>query len=116
MLLTGLEHIESEQAFEDALAKNENVMVCCGRMGPMCLPVYDVMEALAPEYPHVAFRDMAFDEPVGRLIRTLPETRGFTGLPFTVYFKDGKVVAATSSIQTMEQVSTILDEHFGAQG
>lgn len=115
MLQTPLEHIESEQAFQETLASNENVMICCGRMGPMCLPVYDVMETLTPDYPHVAFRDMAFDEPVGAVIRSLPETAGFMGLPFTVYFKEGKVVAATSSIQTMDQVTSILDEHFGAQ-
>ena len=116
MLQTVLEHVESEQAFQDTLENNENVMICCGRMGPMCLPVYDVMEALTPDYPHVAFRDMAFDEPVGSLIRGLPETKSFAGLPFTVYFKNGKVVAATSSIQTMDQVTAILDEHFGAEG
>lgn len=116
MLQTGLEHVESERAFEDTLANNENVMICCGRMGPMCLPVYDIMETLTPDYPHVAFRDMAFDEPVARAIRGMPETAGFTGLPYTVYFKEGKVVAATSSIQTVEQVTAILDEHFGAQG
>jgi thioredoxin 1 len=116
MLQTSLEHIESEQAFQDTLAENENVMICCGRMGPMCLPVYDVMDALTPEYRHVAFRDMAFDEPIGRVIRTLPQTANFQGLPFTVYFKHGEVVAATSSIQSMEQVTAILDEHFGTDG
>jgi thioredoxin 1 len=116
MLQTPLEHIESEQAFQDTLDSNENVMICCGRMGPMCLPVYDVMDALTPEYTHVAFRDMAFDEPVGRVIRSLPETAKFQGLPFTVYFKNGKVVAATSSIQSMDQVTAILDEQFSAEG
>ena len=116
MLKTGLEHIESEQAFQDTLAKNENVMVCCGRMGPMCLPVYDIMETLTPDYPHVAFRDMDFDEPVGSAIRGLPETASFAGLPFTVYFKNGKVIAATSSIQTVQQVTAILDEKFSAEG
>ena len=116
MLQTGLEHIESEQTFQDTLANNENVMICCGRMGPMCLPVYDVMETLTPDYPHVAFRDMEFDAPVGKVIRSLPETANFAGLPFTVYFRDGKVVAATSSIQSMEQVTAILDQHFDHQG
>jgi thioredoxin 1 len=116
MLQTGLEHIESEQAFQNVIKENDNVMICCGRMGPMCLPVYDVMETLAPDYQHVAFRDMDFDEPVAQVIRRLPETARFMGLPFTVYFKNGKVVAATSSIQTMEQVTAILDKHFGAQG
>ena len=31
---------------QKVLAENENVMITCGRMGPMCLPVYDVMESL----------------------------------------------------------------------
>jgi thioredoxin 1 len=116
MLQTGLEHVTSEQEFKEVLADNENVMICCGRMGPMCLPVYDIMEAVGPDYPHVAFRDMLFDAPVSQVIRSLPETAGFAGLPFTVYFKDGKVVRATSSIQSMEQVTGILDEQFGAKG
>jgi thioredoxin 1 len=34
------------------------------------------------------------------------------GLPFTVYFKKGKVVEATSSIQSKKQVAEILDLHF----
>lgn len=109
MLDTNLKHIESEESFRTLLANSENVMVCCGRMGPMCIPVYDVMEKLEPKYPHVQFRDMAFDGPVGHLIRNLPECRSFNGLPFTVYFKHGKVVAATGGIQTKKQVTEILD-------
>jgi thioredoxin 1 len=35
------------------------------------------------------------------------------GLPFTVYYKNGKVVAATSSIQSQEQITEILDKVFG---
>lgn len=112
MLDTGLNHIQSEQEFQETLENNENVMVCCGRMGPMCIPVYDVMESIEEDYPHVAFRDMAFDEPVAAVIRSLPQTADFRGLPFTVYFKNGEVVHATSSIQTMEQVTAILDEKF----
>lgn len=112
MLDTGLNHIQSEQEFQETLQNNENVMVCCGRMGPMCIPVYDVMESIEGDYPHVAFRDMAFDEPVAAVIRSLPQTADFRGLPFTVYFKNGEVVHATSSIQTMDQVTAILDEKF----
>ena len=112
MLQTNLEHIETPEGFKETLEQNENVMICCGRMGPMCLPVYAVMESIRDEYAHVAFRDMAFDEPIGMLIRQLPETANFMGLPFTVYFKNGEVVAATSSIQTMDQVTAILDDKF----
>ncbi len=70
------------------------------------------MENLEGKYSQVAFRDLPFDEPVGMNIRRLPECRSFNGLPFVVYFKNGKVVKATSSIQTKPQVTTILDEVF----
>ena len=113
MLKTNLKHITKEQELQTTLQQNKNVMVCCGRMGPMCIPVYGVMEKLEPGYTHVAFRDMDFDEPVSHSIRNLPECRGFQGLPFTVYFKNGKVVKATTSVQSVESVTAILDEEFG---
>jgi thioredoxin 1 len=114
MLQTNLKHIESEGEFQETLKNNENLMVCCGRMGPMCIPVYGVMEDLEEAYPHVAFRDMEFDSPHAHVIRNLPECASFRGLPFTVYFKGGKVVKATSSIQSAEQVSAILEAQFAS--
>jgi thioredoxin len=115
MLQTNLKHILTEQEFQDTLKSNENVMICCGRMGPMCIPVYEVMDELQGEYDHVAFRDMEFDGPIGHLIRNLPECRSFRGLPFTVYFNKGRVVRATSSIQTKGQVTEILDAEFATR-
>jgi thioredoxin 1 len=114
MLQTNLTHITSDPEFKKTLEENENVMICCGRMGPMCLPVYDVMENLEGKYTHVAFRDLAFDGPAAHNIRRLPQVAGFQGLPFTVYFKNGEVVGATSSIQNKGQVKAILDQHFAA--
>lgn len=113
MLSTNLKHIESDDAFHQLLAENPNVMLCCGRQGPMCLPVYDVMDNLQDKYPGVTFRDMSFDGPAAHNIRSLPEVRSFTGLPFTIYFRDGKVATATSSIQSKAQVKAILDREFG---
>ena len=49
LLKTGLQEIETAAELEKLINENENVMVCCGRMGPMCLPVYDVMEELEDE-------------------------------------------------------------------
>lgn len=115
MLQTNLTHILTETDFRETLARNENVMICCGRMGPMCIPVYGVMQEIKDTYSHVAFRDMEFDGPIGHLIRDLPECRGFRGLPFTVYFKNGKVVKATTSIQSATQVREILDSEFGVK-
>jgi len=111
-LPTNLKHVATSDEHSEVINNNENVMICCGRMGPMCVPVYGIMEELRAEYPHVEFRDMLFDNPHAAVIRNLPEARSFMGLPFTIYYKNGKVVAATSSIQTRDQITTILDEQF----
>ncbi len=79
---------------------NENVMICCGRMGPMCIPVYAAMTELKEQYPNVKFADMEFDIPDAEVIRNAPECNGFMGLPFVMYYKNGEVVKATSSIQS----------------
>ncbi len=56
---------------------------------------------------------MDFDGPAANYVRGLPECVGFMGLSFTVYFKNGKAVAATTSIQTREQVKGHLERVFG---
>ncbi|HNR43372.1 MAG TPA: thioredoxin [Bacteroidales bacterium] len=112
MLYTNLKHLETAADLKRAISENENVMVICGRMGPMCIPVYGIAEDLEDEYRHVKFYDMEFDNPEAHIIRSLPEVRGFMGIPFTIYYKEGRVVRATSSIQTMEQVRAILDKEF----
>ncbi|UCG28784.1 MAG: thioredoxin [Bacteroidales bacterium] len=112
MLQTNLQHVPSEEEYEELLSSHENVMICCGRMGPMCIPVYRAMIELENEYEHIRFCDMAFDEPVAIRIRNLPDCRGFMGLPFTIYYRNGDVVEATGGIQTKEQIRAILDSNF----
>ena len=114
MLQTNLHEVESAAGLQKLLEENENVMVCCGRMGPMCIPVYEVMEEIEEEYSQVKFAVMAFVHPEAGVIRNAPECRGFMGLPFTMYYKNGKVVKATSSIQNHKQVTTILNEQFAS--
>jgi thioredoxin 1 len=113
--MTGLQEVANAAELEKMISEHENVMVCCGRMGPMCIPVYDVMEELEEDYSNVKFAVMAFDNPEAKIIRNAPECRGFMGLPFTMYYKNGKVAHATSSIQNMQQVTGILDAKFGKQ-
>ena len=112
ILHTNLKHLANADEHSEALNNNENVMVCCGRMGPMCTPVYAAMKELEGSYPNVAFRDMLFDNPHAAVIRNLPEARNFMGLPFVIYYKNGKLVEATSSIQSKDQITAILDKHF----
>jgi len=112
MLSTSLHEFETAAELQKYISENENVMVCCGRMGPMCIPVYGIMEELEEEREDIKFAVMAFDSPEAHVIRNAPECQGFMGLPFTMYYKNGKVAHATSSIQSMEQVTEILDKHF----
>jgi len=111
-LQTRLKHIHSESEFNEVLETTKNVMICCGRMGPMCLPVYAAMEILKEQFQQVAFYDIPFDHPEAHVIRDLPECRGFMGLPFTVYFRSGEVIKATTSIQTQDQVEAILKAYY----
>ncbi|MCX6272578.1 MAG: thioredoxin family protein [Bacteroidetes bacterium] len=112
MLYTNLKHLMTAADHKKLISENENVMVCCGRMGPMCIPVYGIMEDIQDEYPHVVFADMEFDNPEAHVIRNAPETKIFMGIPFTMYYKNGKLVKATSSIQSKGQVTSILDREF----
>ena len=108
--MTSLEHVVTATQHAEIIENNEAVMISCGRMGPMCLPVYDAMDELKAEYPSIKFMDMLFDSPEAHVIRNAAECVGFMGLPFTMYYKNGKVVKATSSIQSKEQIKEILDE------
>jgi thioredoxin 1 len=112
MLQTNLEHIESQEELQSLIENNEKVAVCCGRMGPMCIPVYDIFDVLREKYTDIQFRDMDFDIPAAAAIKYLPECQGFWGLPFTIYYRNGKVVKATSSIQTAKQVKDVISEAF----
>jgi len=112
MLYTNLKHIETADEHQKFISENENVMICCGRMGPMCIPVYGIMEMIEPDYPHVKFADMEFDNPEAHVIRNLPQCKGFMGIPFTIYYKNGTVIKATSSLQSKNQVTAILNQEF----
>jgi thioredoxin 1 len=113
-LNTNLNHLTTKDEVQEVITNNEKVAVVCGRMGPMCVPVYGIMESLRDSGKHddIKFYDMAFDSPEASVIRNLPECRNFRGLPFTVYYRNGKVVKATSSIQQPKQVKDIIKEVF----
>ena len=112
MLQTNLKHIETLTEFKELIENNEKAVICCGRMGPMCIPVYDIFEIFQEKYPDIQFRDLDFDIPEAAVIKNLPECRGFWGLPFTIYYRNGKVVKATTSIQTAKDVKDVISEVF----
>lgn len=111
-LQTNLHHIQSKKELDEIIQNNENVVVVCGRMGPMCVPVYGIMEELEKKHENIKFTDFLFDHPHASVIRRLPEAANFRGLPFTIYYRNGKVVKATSSIQKPKDVKNIIKEVF----
>ncbi|MHA1819474.1 MAG: thioredoxin [Promethearchaeota archaeon] len=114
ILRTTLPEIGTPEQFEKALKEHEKLIVVCGRNGPMCLPVYGALEVMREKdkYKDIGMYVMPFDLPVANAIRRLPEVQGFMGLPFTIYYRNGKVVKATSSIQDAKQIKAIFAEVF----
>jgi len=112
MLYTNLKHIESVAEHARIINASENVMVICGRMGATSIPVYRIAEELEDQYTQVNFYDMEFDNPESGIIRNLPEVSGFMSIPFTIYYRSGKVVSTTSGIQSKAQITAILDKEF----
>ena len=114
MLYTNLNHIESAEEYARILNENENVIIICGRMGPLCIPVYRIAEELEEKYSHVKIYDMEYDNPESYFFHALPEVQNLMEIPFTIYYKNGEVVKATAGLQTKSQITAILDKEFAA--
>jgi len=114
MLYTDLKHIENAEEFARVISENENVMLICGRMGTLCIPVYRIALELEEKYRHVKFYDMEYDNPESYFFHALPEVSDLMDIPYTVYYKNGLPVKATAGIQTKVQVEAILKKEFAA--
>jgi thioredoxin 1 len=112
MLYTNLNHIESAAEYAKIISSYNNVVVICGRMGNKCIPVYRIAEALEPQYKHVKFFDMEFDNPESNILRNVIEYYDLKNLPLVVYIKTGNLVEATFGKQTIEKITAILKKEF----
>lgn len=112
MLYTNLNHIESAGEYAKILSENDNVVIICGRMGPLCVPVYLITEELEKQYPQVRFFDMEYDNPSSYFFHAMPEVRDLAEIPFVVYYRKGEVVMATAGLQSKKQITAILDNTF----
>jgi thioredoxin 1 len=112
MLYSNLKHIESAAQHAQIISENENIIVICGRMDPMCISVYRIAEEMEEDFSHVKFYDMEFNNPESHVIRTLPEVSSFMEIPFSIYYKNGEVVKATSGLQNKAQIIDILIKEF----
>jgi len=110
MLYTNLKHIETAAEHLQIIAAHEKVVVICGRMNPHCVLVYRMAEELVDKYKDVKFFDLEFDNPESLVIRSLPEGRDFSGIPFTIYYKNGIVVKVASGLVNIEEMMADLNE------
>ena len=110
MLYTNLEHIETAADFEKIISENENVVVICGRMGPLCVPVYRVIEELGNEFQQIKFYDMEYDNPEFYFFHSRPEVSNLEEIPFTTYYHQGEAVKSIAGMQTKAQLKKFLNE------
>jgi thioredoxin 1 len=101
-----LEQITDSAEVEKLIKSSNKLVICAGRWGPMCIPVYRAMEQINKDYEFqdVLLRVVDFDSEAAGIIRSLEQCKNFRGLPFTVYFLNGNAVCATSSIQPRQQI------------
>lgn len=111
-LSTDLIHLRTGEDAERVVKDNENVVICCGRMGSAYVPIYKVMEDLRPRYPHVLFAEMVFCNRAAYVIKRLLDRSSYKGLPFIGCFKRGEVVHATSGVRTKDQIIRVLNGAF----
>lgn len=114
MLYTNLKHIESAAEYRSIISESQKLVVICGRMDPVCIPLFRIAEELAVQFTQIKFYDMEFDNPEAYVVRNLPEVCGFTETPFAIYYKGGQVVKATSGIQSKVQISDIIEREFSS--
>jgi thioredoxin 1 len=53
-------------------------MICCGHLGPMCIPVCGIMEEIEDQYTQLKFADMEFEYPQSHIIRNVHEVRNLS--------------------------------------
>ncbi|WP_010243414.1 YbbN family protein [Acetivibrio cellulolyticus] len=101
-----VEQITDALEVERLIENSNKLVICAGRWDPMCIPVYRAMEQIIKDgqFQDTLLRVIEFDSEAASKIRGLEECKHFRGLPFTVYFLNGKVVCATASIQSRQQI------------
>lgn len=114
MLKTKLQHLKDRKDAEETITNSQKLIICAGRWGPMCIPVYRAMERLELEekYNDIVFRVTEFDTDAAKPIREAEKCRGFMALPFTVYCSNNEIVHATSGIQSKEKIEKNIEQYF----
>ncbi|MGQ8338868.1 thioredoxin family protein [Sunxiuqinia sp. A32] len=112
MLYTNLKHIESTQQLTKVISENKKLVIICGRMGMMSIPMYRIIQELEDYFPEVKFFDMEYDNPESEPICRLSAEHGLKGLPVIVYYKEGRMVGINSGVQAKDQLIENIELNF----
>jgi len=112
MLYTNLKHIETSSDYTRTIGQNGNVIIICGRMNPVCIPIFRIAEELESTYKHVKFYDMEFDNPESGVLKNVVQYYNLEDIPLVGYFKDGNLVEVSIGTQTKEQMLAVLNKEY----
>lgn len=108
MLYTNLNHIETEKDFRRAISENNHVVVIYGRMDPISIPVYRMVEELENEYSAVKFFDMEMDNPDFLMLPELRDVKNDSMAPLVICFSNGKVTNISTNIHSPFEIEEIV--------
>lgn len=108
MLYTNLNHIENENDFRRAISENDHVVVIYGRMDPLSIPVYRIVEEVENEFLAVKFFDMEMDNPDLLMLPELQEVKNGPMAPVVICFSYGKVASISSNVHSSIEILEIV--------
>ena len=115
VLQTNLKHLRSKIKLRKLLKENKDVIIIAGRdICSNCNVVINIFEnidhitKILDNSKKLNIFDWDYDLESADIIRDLPECEFFESLPFVIYFKNGKVINATSGRQTYKQIKEII--------
>lgn len=112
MLYTNLNHIETASQHAQIISKNQNVIIICGRMDYKSIMVYRMAEELQSKNNDLAFFDMEADNPETAVILQSEEITSEKYYPFILLYQNGKLLNASSEIQSSSSFNQILNTQF----
>jgi len=108
MLYTNLKHIESTSQLNDVIEKNNNVVMCYGRMNHNCIPVFNALEQLENEIPTIQMYDIEYDNPEFEDFKQSTHTLKMAELPYLIFFQNGAVREVITGKKDENQLRNII--------
>jgi len=108
MLYTNLKHIESTSQLNDVIGKNNNVVMCYGRMNHDCIAVFNSLEQLENENPSIQIYDIEYDNPEFEDFKQSTRSLTMAELPYLILFQNGEVREVFTGKKDENQLRNII--------